>query len=158
MTVREVLQKEIWSKETSRKILLVCGLLVTGILVWNQIQSKWLTPSERKAGRAALVEVDALQKSAEMSDEEYGAAYKRAEAKVDAADKAAWTGKDRSIAVLLSIDLMSIDWQRMDRKMILQMNASKHGSLEQAARAFDSAEISKMAEEVLIAPLHQDLK
>jgi hypothetical protein len=64
MKIRELLQTELWSKRTSRRILVGIGILVVGFFFWCAIEQYVLTPGERSAARAALVKVDELQDSA----------------------------------------------------------------------------------------------
>ncbi len=72
MNVRELLQTEIWSKETSRKILrrtwrivrpvaVVSGILVLLLAVVFAVEWYWLTSGERKAGRTALAKIEELE-------------------------------------------------------------------------------------------------
>jgi hypothetical protein len=84
MKIREILQIELWSKETTRKVLRPVGrflkrtAIVLGILVVLagtafEIESHWLTGGERKAGRVALAQIEKLEELqigvGEVSDE-----------------------------------------------------------------------------------------
>jgi hypothetical protein len=130
MGIREVLQTEIWSKETSRKILaglrkilgvmkyvgLVLGVVVVGVVLWAWIWTHWLTAKERNAGSVALVQVDALQNFDGMSDADFDAKVKLAQEKVDAANHAVLTEKDNEVAGTLWFYLDQIKFTRLRQK------------------------------------------
>jgi hypothetical protein len=105
MNIREVLQTEVWSKETSRKILLglgiVVGLYVVGFKGWQQVELRWLTSGERNAARVALQQIDALQDSASLSDEDFSVKSKQASKGMDAAQQAARTTRDKLVVAKL---------------------------------------------------------
>jgi apolipoprotein N-acyltransferase len=109
MKVRELLQIEIWSKRTSRKILVwfgvVFGVLVVGFVSLYEIERHWLTPGERSAAKVALAQIDGLQDFASLSDEDFNAREKQAEAKVEDAKQAAVTERDDWVAFELSFYL-----------------------------------------------------
>ena len=71
MGIREVSQAEIWSKETSRKILsrvwkvlkwagISIGTVVAALALFVFVWTHWLTAKERNAGTTALAQIDAL--------------------------------------------------------------------------------------------------
>ena len=126
MKVRELLQKEIWSKRTSQRILRVIGIVgaVVGVVcvVGNGLDTYWMTPPERSAGRSALAEIDVLQNFRGMSDTDYDAGVKRAKAKVDAANQVAITSRDDAIASVLSGYLFLVNNERFNQKMDLRRN------------------------------------
>jgi len=132
MTLREVLQIEIWSKRTTRKMMSVFGSLVVVLVVLYVIEFWWLTPPERKAARVALAKVDGLQKFGEMTDEEYGWHYQEAEAKIQAAEKASWTERDESTVVVLSNYLMFTDFRRSQEKSAEKLIGSKNERLRES--------------------------
>ena len=109
MKVRELLQIEIWSKITSRKILvwfgIVIGVLVVGFVTLYEIERHWLTTGERSAAKAAIAQIDGLQDFASLSDEDFDAREKQAEAKVEDAKHAAVTKRDDWVALELSFYL-----------------------------------------------------
>ena len=121
MTIRELLQIEIWSKRTSRKIFIGLGivvvLLVVGFVVLNALDERWITPPERKAGRAALAQIEALQNFDRMSDSEYDAGALQAKQKIDTAGQAAWTSQDKRIAFLLLGYFDLKDRERSNQKL-----------------------------------------
>src|SRR5258708_2164631 len=98
MEIRELLQKEIWSKRTARKILIGFGIVAVGFVVLFAIDRYWITPPERNAAKAALAQIDALQNPNHMSDAEYDAEALQAKGKVDSAVQMAWTTRDEWIA------------------------------------------------------------
>jgi hypothetical protein len=105
MTIRELLQIEIWSKRTSRRILIglgiVTAIVVIGFVLWNTLNERFITPSERKAASAALAQIETLQDFNRMSDAEYDAGALQAKQEMDRAEQAAWTSQDKRIAFLL---------------------------------------------------------
>jgi hypothetical protein len=121
MTIRGLLQKEIWSKRTSRKILIGLGivvvLLVVGFVLLNTLDERWITPPERRAGRAALAQIEVLQNFDQMSDSEYDAGPLQAKQEIDTAEQAAWTSQDKRIALLLLGYFGSTDSKRLHLKL-----------------------------------------
>ena|ERR1017187_516197 len=159
MGIREVLGKEVWSKATSRKILSVAGrilrvveVFLVGFVVWYLVYSIWLTPPERKAGREALAQLDALQHFDGMSEDEYGREYKQAETMVHAAEEATWTGRDRSIAAYLSVYLMFTDIRRQEEQSRIKMSNSNNERI----RSLSACPIS--GNDLESAVLHQALR
>ena len=131
MKVRELLQIEIWSKRTSRKILVwfgvVLAVVVVGYVFWGVLSWYWLTPGERNAARAALVQFDALQDSGSLSDEEFSARAKQAERSMDNAFRAAWTTRDRMIFFKLEgyqLDIVVKRWQMRRQELSQQRKTS----------------------------------
>jgi hypothetical protein len=116
MKIRELLQKEIWSKRTSRKILIGFGITVVVVVVLSAVDGHWITPPERHAARVALAQIDVLQNSKEMSDAEYDVGTRRAKESVDKAEHAAWTSRDKSIAVALFFYLAAKELQRSEQR------------------------------------------
>ena len=93
MAIRELLQVELWSKGTTRKILAGLAVVVVGFGVVFTAEVRWLSPGERVAAKAALVELDKLQNP---DSEMRGEFLKETKARemIDAADHAAWTLRD----------------------------------------------------------------
>ena len=127
MNVLELLQIELWSKRTSRKILIVSGIVAALVLVaygaGYGIEIHWLTRGEREAARAALQQIDALHDARSLSDEEFEALERQAEAKVKTAEDAATTLRDDDVAMDLSAYLISVTYEpamRQDRHIIDQ--------------------------------------
>ena len=143
MTIRELLQIEIWSKRTSRKILIGLGItvvaLVVGFLVLSTLDERWITPPERKAGRAALAQIEVLENFNQMSDAEYDAEALQAKQKVDTAEQAAWTSQDRRIAIMLLGYFAMTDGKRSDLKFKLPKKAPERELLEKQVLQFTKA-------------------
>jgi hypothetical protein len=135
MEVREILQTEIWSAETSRKILARIGkilgrlkfvgiglaVVLVGIVLWLFVWTHWLTEGERSKGKIALVQVDALQNFDEMNDAEFDARSQQAQEKVNEAMGAAVTFKDRTTANFVYIYLIELKQLRQQNKMQEQL-------------------------------------
>jgi hypothetical protein len=105
MKVRELLKYEIWSKRTTRKILVwsgaFLGFVIAFLTIWILIERHWLTPGERRAGREALAQIDGLQDFQSMSAQDFSLKYHKAENEIDAARMSAWTWKDKGVTALL---------------------------------------------------------
>jgi hypothetical protein len=126
MGIREVLQTEIWSKETSRKILarmwkifvgleyvgIGLGVVLAGVVLWFVVSTHWLTERERAKGKIALVQVDALQNFDGVNDSDFNVRSQQAQEKVDDALNAAFTVKDRVTAFYLDYYLHEVDSMR----------------------------------------------
>lgn len=166
MGIREVLRKELWSKATSRKILSVGGRVLRVVevflvvfVVWYLVNALWLTPSERKAGRVALEQIDALQPFSVMSGEEYGADYKQAETIVRAAEQTAWTKRDKFIATNLSIYLMFTDMRRQDQGLRIKLSSSNDDRVRKwSSQTCPESVTGNEGNEFESAVLHQALR
>jgi hypothetical protein len=113
MNLRELLRLELWSKETHRKILVGIGIAIClgflGVFVWNQVEWHWLTPGERVAARTALTEIDSLQDSGTLSEQDWKARSKDAETKVEIAEAAAKTHRDAFLEMGLNWYLVQVE-------------------------------------------------
>jgi hypothetical protein len=151
MTIREILQIEIWSKRTSRKILIGFGivvfLLVVGFVVLNTLNERWITPPERKAGRAALAQIEALQNFDQMSDSEYDAGALQAKQKIDTAAQAAWTAQDKRIALMLLGYFASTDGKRSNLKLKLPAKRPEEEALDRQVLQFIKGVLHKALDE-----------
>jgi hypothetical protein len=151
MTIREILQIEIWSKRTSRKILIGLGivvvLLVVGFVVLNALDERWITPPERKAGRAALAQIEVLQNFDQMSDSEYDAGALQAKQKIDAAEHAAWTAQDERIALMLLGYFASTDGKRSHLKLKLPAKRPEEEALDKQVLQFIKGVLHKALDE-----------
>jgi hypothetical protein len=140
MNVRELLQTEIWSKRTSRKILIGLGivvvLLVVGFVVLNTLDERWITPPERKAGRAALAQIEVLQNFNQISDSEYDAGALQAKQGIDTAEQAAWTSQDKRIAFLLLGYFDSTDRKRSHLKLKFPPRSPEQEALDKQVLQF----------------------
>jgi hypothetical protein len=136
MKVRELLQFEIWSKETSRKILLGFGIVVVSLIgvffIGYEIEIHWLTAGERIAAKAALVQVEELENSRPMTREEFEARSKKVEASVELADHAVRTVKDQLVEMRLGLYLMSVEVERDDAlsRQLMQQRHLTYGRPE----------------------------
>jgi hypothetical protein len=134
MKLRELLQTEIWSKRTTRKIWKVVGTVLVLVGLWFEVNHYWLTPSERKAARSALAKVDAIEKSDGLSKEEFGAKFSEAKQAVDATEREAWTTRDGKTSEMLSmyLDLVQVERSEQDLKIPPEF-AAKYGDHSNAA-------------------------
>ena len=116
MNVRGLLQFELWSKKTSRKILvgigIVFGLLLVCLICWYEVEIHWITPGERDAARAALKEIDAIEDAGPLSEQELKVRTEQAEAVVKLAEAAAQTHRDNSIRMDLDLYLVGVEMER----------------------------------------------
>jgi len=145
MEIREILQTEIWSKQTSRKILvglmylgIGLGVVFLGFVLWFWIWTHWLTAKERSAGKTALAQVEALQNLAAASDIEFDEQDRLAQEKVDAANKAVLTAKDNEIAITLSICLDELRMMRRDKKMQERLDSLSANTRSEHSKVVDS--------------------
>jgi len=110
MNVRELLQIELWSKRTTRRILTITGIataaLVLLLVVLFEVELHWLTPGERNAARAALVEIDLLQNAASMNGKEFDLEEEKAQLKFGTARDSTRTRRDREVVAVLSYYLI----------------------------------------------------
>jgi hypothetical protein len=117
MKVRELLQTELWSKRTTQRMLavsaVVLAVLLFGIFALDGVNRNWLTPGERKAAKAALTQLDALQDSGALSNKDFSEKAKQAGRKIDDAHRAAWTTRDRTIVAELMDYQVDIVVKRM---------------------------------------------
>lgn len=110
MKVRELLQAELWSKRTTRKVFVGIGisfavLLLTASVLY-EVAMHLLTPGERSAAKVALVEIDALRNAETMNGEEFDLAEKKAQQKLQTAKDAQRTHRDREVVAALSTYLI----------------------------------------------------
>ncbi|MGA3334578.1 MAG: hypothetical protein ABSC62_10500 [Terracidiphilus sp.] len=139
MKVRELLQHEIWSKETSRKILVGFAVFVAALFIvfgtWYEFETHWLTIRERVAAKVALQRIDALQNADSLSDEEFKIRRNEVNSAVDAAGLAARTSKDEMVAAELIMCFMGTESARMD---MMKQRWIQEGKLHQSANDRES--------------------
>jgi hypothetical protein len=155
MKIRELLQTELWSKRTSRKVLvgfgIVLGVVIAGSVLWSVVDRNWITPGERSAARIALGKLDALQDAGLMNTKEFVVWAKLAGNKVDAARQVARTTRDRMIvAELMNFQSAVVANQAMAQRQVL---AQQHNSRREpgqwmqgfaiAGIGFDSSKLHK---------------
>ena len=105
MKVRELLQTEIWSKRTTRKLLKAFVATVVGLAVviavfagWVYVEAHWLTRGEREAAKSALLLLDSLQSQFSQLDQgDFETAEQKAQQAIDSARQAAWTSRDMDV-------------------------------------------------------------
>jgi hypothetical protein len=112
MNFRELLQTEIWSKGTSRKILarvrkvlvrvgIVFGALAVVFGTVYVIEISWMTAGERKIATTALPEIDTLQNFVTADGNDFETRDQQAKETVMAAARAARTIRDNRVSGLL---------------------------------------------------------
>lgn len=116
MNFRELLQYEIWSEETSRKILLGIAIGIAIILAIAAAEMFWVTPGERALGSAVLAQIDGLQRLDPESGQ-FDSESKNDEKMVALAARAAFTVRDRRIASSLAGYLMIVELEPGDLKV-----------------------------------------
>ena len=120
MTFRELLRYEIWSKETSRRIVgriwkflkpaaVVFGILVLLLGIVFVVERFWITNGELSSGRAALAQIEELEKLVDCNCDRFSTADSKARAAVEVAEKKAWTLRDHGVAFELSFYLSEIE-------------------------------------------------
>jgi hypothetical protein len=132
MTLRELLQYEVWSKRTTRKILLALGTVAGFFLLLGAYEWFWTTPGERVLGSMALVQIDELDELGPGSPR-FDVESKKADGMVAAATQAAFTLRDRRIAAALGAYLMLVEMEREDieRRMRMQEFERAHPEMIQ---------------------------
>jgi hypothetical protein len=159
MQVRELLQTEIWSKRTSRRILVVIGIIAFVGFSFFEIDGHWISWAERKTARAALTEIDALQSFGSMSEAEYKERLSHAKGTVEAADKAGWTRRDLAVSSLLSAYLSEVEIEKGQVELTNRFKDSKNENLRQMSSS-DSQMIKTgtMVRDYLSKVLHRVLR
>jgi hypothetical protein len=126
MKVRKLLRIELWSKETSRRILqrawriarpaaVVSGVLILLLGVVFAVEWSWLTSGERKAGRAALGKIEELEKLESNASGGFDAKNSQTKASVAVAEQKAWTLRDRRTSGMLEIYRWELETEQEDR-------------------------------------------
>ncbi len=128
MKVRELLQTVLWSKKALRRILIgfgiLIGVLVVGFAVLYEAGLHWLTPGERRTGRALLAQIDAIQNLETISRDDFEARERGLSEKWKAADDATWTRPDLEVYVILDAYLKETEQERAD---VWELNYLKAG-------------------------------
>ena len=135
MTIREMLQIEIWSKETSRRIIRrtwkiakpVAVVLATLVLLLGTafvVEWNWLTGGERRAGEAALAKIEALERLERNAGEGFETLNREAKSSTAAAEQKAWTIRDRQAAGLLEIYRWELETDHEARLRGMQVEAT----------------------------------
>ena len=162
MKVRELLQIELWSKRTSRKILvgigIVLGIGVVGFGALFAFERYWLTKGEQNAARTALVQIDALQNAGSISDEDFEARDKQAAQRVEVARQAVQTERDERVADALYAYLPGIETERGNvamRRLMQKRNVPIKDSERKLNEEIDS--MGKQVTQFLHSVLHKAL-
>jgi len=137
MTLREFLHIEIWSKETSRKIFIVFGVIAVAFAVFYEVDMRWTSPRERRTAKEALSQLDTLKAFASNSNDGYEAAHELAKQKVDVALHSTLTSRDIGIASTLSMYLMSIEIVFEDRTANHKMDVKFANSADERMRKME---------------------
>ena len=140
MKIPELLQIELWSKKTSRKILVVLGsvfgVAVVAFGTLYLVEEQWLTPPERRTGREALVLIDGLQNLGSSGDKDFNVRDKQAQEKVGIAKQAAVTARDEKVANVLDAYLVNVETERsaiQERELMQQ----RHVQISTSERDFE---------------------
>lgn len=158
MTLRELLRIEIWSKRTSRRLMIGFAVVVVLLAVLDVTETRWITPAEGRTARAALAQIDRLQNLGVMNDSEYRAASAQAKAAVSFAEQAAKTQRDDQIVSVLSGYLMLTDMERNEQQLQLKWSASPNERFRKlSVRDPRTVSGSKASREFLSQVLHRAL-
>jgi len=101
MKIRELLQTEIWSKGTTRRIFVVLGIifgigLVSSFLLY-EYETRRLTQGERDSARAALAQIEWLRECGSCSYEDFQARDIQVKRAVEWADVSSSTYRDSTV-------------------------------------------------------------
>jgi len=113
MNIRELLKIEVWSKRTSRKILVGLAIFVAVFVIFFFVDKVWITQGEREAAGSALLLIDSLQSQYSEDDQkDFDVRERKAQEAVDAAKHAAWTSRDKQISFALLWCLVEVEADR----------------------------------------------
>ena len=159
MKIHELLQIEIWSKKTSRKILAKFGIVVVtlalGFGVLHVVERYWLTPGERHAGRAVLAQIDALQNIESISREDFDAGVNGSVQELKAASEACWTGRDKAVYSELFLYLLMTESERRDVFMQEQVQQSDPSTT--SSNRVLGQKVEKEEQRLIRLQLHKEL-
>ena len=97
------------------------GIVAVLIGIVFEVESHWLTNGERTAGKAALAQVEELEKLINCGCDRFAEVNKQAKASVAVADQKAWTIRDRAVFVTLSIYLGELEMAHDDVLLDMQV-------------------------------------
>jgi hypothetical protein len=160
MTLREILQTELWSKQTTRKMLsglwrvlkpvvVVLGSAAVLLLLVYEVESHWLTKGEREAGRVALERAEKLESLCYCRCEQFAATNEEAKKAIEDARSKAWTLRDRGLVDWLELYRWDVDMENgadMREARITKFQVERHLQLhpdpesEEKLRALSSEE------------------
>jgi hypothetical protein len=141
MKIRELLQIELWTKRTSRKMFVgfgtFLGVVVAGFVIWSVVDRNWITPGERSAARVALGKLDALQGAGLFNPREFVVRAKLAGRRVDDAHQAARTTRDKMIVgELMNFQSAVVANQAMAQKQLLGQQQNSRREPDQRMQGF----------------------
>jgi hypothetical protein len=150
MDVRELLRCEIWSKKTTRRILVTFGVVLVvwllGFEGWQGVSRHWLAKGERAAAQIALQRIDEW-KNVGLKSPEFIAAGERARKAMGDAEAAARTDRDRATVFLLNICVATITEDRI-RRELTDTSSDKITPEQRAARVKYLSDISRSQETI----------
>ncbi len=158
MRVRELLRYEIWSKRTTRKILIGIGVVVAGYFAWVVVEEHWISPGEHKAGSEALVQIEALKTIDPEKDKDFALGVQQAKQKIETAKEVAWTTRDTFLSLDLSMYLLATELDRKTpaiREKLQQKNATLSDSRQKLLGELKSVNAGLNSQ--LSARLHKEL-
>jgi hypothetical protein len=161
MKVRELLQIELWSKRTSRRILvgfgIVFGLVAVGLGVLFAIERYWLTRGERNAAKVALVQIEALQSCVSCGDQEFDARDKQVEQSVEIASQAGLTDRDEGVSrsLLVYLDMIESEHQEPQITRMIQERDERYPQSPDSCPALE--ESMRLYEKQMTRLLHSEL-
>ena len=128
MNVRKILQSVFWSKRALRRILVgfgvFIGVLVVGSGALYETAWHWLTPGERRTGRAVLAQIDSIQNVETIGRNDFEARERGLPERLKAANNAAWTFRDAGVYSTLFVYLLLTEQERAD---VWEQNQLKAG-------------------------------
>ncbi|MGD0914187.1 MAG: hypothetical protein ABR928_20035 [Terracidiphilus sp.] len=134
---------------------IAAGVLVTLLVVWYEAERHWLTPGERSAAKASLVEIDLLQNAESMNGIEFDSAEKKAQFEFGVARDLVRTRRDEETVALLSLYLISTTspWDNA-RSALEDPGASIDGDPKSVLKSWNSGVALRMQLHTL---LHKEL-
>jgi hypothetical protein len=151
MKIREIFQAVFWSKKALRRNLIGFGIVVcvlVGVLgILYEGEGHWLTPGERRTGRATLAQIDAIQNLETISRDDFEVREQGLSEKLEAARNAAWTRRDKGAYTILFVYLLATEQERADAWEQNQLQA-KGSSISNPDRAFTRKKIGTEKEEL----------
>jgi hypothetical protein len=151
MNVRKILQSAFWSRKALLRILIGLGILIVTLVlvavVWYEAQMHWLTPGERKAGKAVLAQIDSLQNLELTSRKDFEARESGLQEKLNEAGRAAWTFRDHAVFTELYFYVYATE---RERAAVWEQNQMQPGdsSITSSDRELNRKEITTEEEEV----------
>jgi hypothetical protein len=126
MTLRELLQIELWSKRTTVKIVVISAVaLVLCFGSWRAYYRYWITLGVREHGGKALAQIDELQRLSASCDAGFKAKEESADRELKIADQKERTFRD--ITVLFQL----MDYFESTRLKHLRIcNQDRFGAIE----------------------------